>query len=292
MNFFNELNGMHPSLQFTYELGPAVLPYLDTCIDITKEIGGKFKSYVFRKASNTGLLLNFNALCPFKWKIGLIHCMINRAYAICNDWQLFTKEMDYLRNVFMMNGYSSAIFDKCLNRFLNAKYNPQEKPAKEDTVSILISIPYIGKPSLLLARRLQTLFKKHYSVNLQVSFNTSKVRNFFSLKCSTPKSLKSNVVYQYTCSCDMNKSYIGKTKRHLIARVEEHKGDKSAIGQHLKQCTSCHNSFSINHFKIVNSGKTDLECKIKEALHIKAYNPSLNQNLFQNGSSFLINVFK
>ena len=90
----------------------------------------------------------------------------------------------------------------------------------------------------------------------------------------------------------MNTSYIGKTKRHLITRVTEHRADKSAVGQHLKLCHSCRNSFGIDLFKIISTGRTDLECKIKEALNIKSYNPSLNQNLFQRGSTFLINVFK
>ena len=85
---------------------------------------------------------------------------------------------------------------------------------------------------------------------------------------------------------------IGKTKRHLVTRVGEHKSDKSAIGQHLKVCHICNHSFDVNQFKIINIGKSDLDCKIKEALHIKALNPSLNQNLYQSGSSFLVNVFK
>ena len=50
--------------------------------------------------------------------------------------------------------------------------------------------------------------------------------------------------------------------------------------------------FGIDQFKIISNGRTDVECKIKEALIIKSINPTLNQNLFQHGSSFLINVFK
>ena len=50
--------------------------------------------------------------------------------------------------------------------------------------------------------------------------------------------------------------------------------------------------FNIDQFKIISDGRTDVECKIKEALNMKNVNPTLNQNLFQHGSSFLINVFK
>ena len=54
--------------------------------------------------------------------------------------------------------------------------------------------------------------------------------NFFSLKCPTPKLLKANVVYKFDCLCDINISYIGKTKRHLATRIKEHRSEKSAIG--------------------------------------------------------------
>ena len=46
MAFFEELNQMHHCLKFTVELGPTVLPFLDTSIDITNDIGGKFRSYL------------------------------------------------------------------------------------------------------------------------------------------------------------------------------------------------------------------------------------------------------
>ena len=89
----------------------------------------------------------------------------------------------------------------------------------------------------------------------------------------------------------MNLSYIGKTKRHLAKRVGEHEKDKSAIGHHLQFCTPCRDGFNVNKFKIIDTGSSDTDCKIKEALHIKSSNPILNKQLFQSGSSFVLNVF-
>ena len=89
----------------------------------------------------------------------------------------------------------------------------------------------------------------------------------------------------------MNISYIGKTKRHLVTRVSEHKSDKSAIGQHLSNCQVCSSSFDVNNFQIIDNDRSDMDCKIKEALHIKSENPLLNQHLFQRGSFYTIKVF-
>ena len=33
--------------------------------------------------THTGLLLNFDALCPLKWKSGLILCLLNPAKDVC-----------------------------------------------------------------------------------------------------------------------------------------------------------------------------------------------------------------
>ena len=138
----------------------------------------------------------------------------------------------------------------------------------------------------------------HRQTHRQTEWLGEKHSTFFQryndkhLNARLRNALKSNVVYQYICSCDINNSYIGKTKRHLITRVTEHRTDKSAIGQHLSSRSSCRNSFGIYQFKNISNGRTDVECKIKEALNIKNINPTLNQNLFQHGSSFLINDFR
>ena len=33
--------------------------------------------------------------------------------------------------------------------------------------------------------------------------NTTKIKNIFSLKCPTPKLLKTSVVYKFDCLCDL-----------------------------------------------------------------------------------------
>ena len=87
-------------------------------------------------------------------------------------------------------------------------------------------------------------------------------------------------------------SYIGKTKRHLVTRIKEHRSEKSAIGQHLQTCHTCDHNFNENQFKILSTGNSDFDCKIREALLIKSEKRTLYQQLFQNGSTFILCVFK
>ena len=104
----------------------------------------------------------------------------------------------------------------------------------------------------------------------------------------SPKSLKANVVYKFSCLCDINSSYIGKTKRHLAKRVKEHRSEKSAIGQQLQTYHTCDHNFNENQFQILSTGDSDFYCKIREALLIQSEKPTLNQQLFQNEYSLFI----
>ena len=58
-------------------------------------------------------------------------------------------------------------------------------------------------------------------------FTSIKVSNYIQLKDGMPDALLPNVVYQFSCLCDADSSYIGMTKRHLSDRIGEHLNLKS-----------------------------------------------------------------
>ena len=191
-------------------------------------------------------MLNFSAICPYRWKIGLIICMLHRAYNIC--WNSFTKEIEFLRDLFGQNGYTGATFENCVKLFIDSKFIPCKKQTQQEGISQFIAIPYFGHPSISSAHKLSFLtctIMSIYSASL-----ITKIKNFFKLKCPTPKLLKANVVYEFDCLCDINISYIGITKRHLATRIKEHRSEKSAIGQHLQTCHTCdHNNIKYSQFR-------------------------------------------
>ena len=59
-------------------------------------------------------------------------------------------------------------------------------------------------------------------IDINIVFNTSKIRQYFCLKDKTDSILRSSVVYRFQCSGDPSSSYIGKTKRYLQNRISEH----------------------------------------------------------------------
>ena len=146
--------------------------------------------------------------------------------------------------------------------------------------------------------KLKNIIKSKFKITLKINpvYKTFKVSHYFQLKTRVPPALCSNIVYQFSCSCDSKLTYIGMSTRHLSTRVGEHLGfhlkTESSVKEHIMSCDSCSNiKFNVNSFKIIKKCNSNFETKIHEALLIKKHNPKLNRQLFANGSSFLLNIF-
>ena len=108
--FLDFLNNLHDNLKFTHEIGGDRIPSLDTEIMIPSSNNTNVcDSIVYRKPTNTDVLLNFSVLCLMKWKIGLILCFLNQAYQICSNWNLFHVEVTKLSDIFLQNGCRKTV---------------------------------------------------------------------------------------------------------------------------------------------------------------------------------------
>ena len=202
MKFLQFLNNLHPNLRFTHELGPDRLPFLDTEISLPTTENSTLSSKVYRKSTNTNVILNYSALCPQNWKSGLVTCFLNRAYTVCSSWNLFDNEVNLMRDIFKKNAYPTDFFDNNLNKFLNNKIVPDEaeEPETEENTFMII-IPYIGHASVIFKSKIRKLFRS-LNINMKVVFKSYKVGQYFSLKDPTPLALKASVIYEFKASCD------------------------------------------------------------------------------------------
>ena len=288
--FLDHINNQHPNIKFTVEKSTDSLPFLNTEIQI---VGDHFESFIYRKETNTNVLLNFSAICPLSWKKGLIFGALSRAKTVCSSSDLLSKEINNLRTIFWKNGYPIPFFNKVLELF-NQRLSGDESREKDD-MKYIVKIPYVGTISHEFKNKIVKLFYNEFKVSITPVFNTFKVSNYFSLKSQTPKQLLANVVYKYTCLCDTNITYIGKTKRHLAVRCSEHlvlgnKEPKTEVESHLSQCDPCKVS-SLDNFEVLQKCKNDFEAKINEAIFITKQNPRLNKNLFNKGSFYTLKVY-
>ena len=156
----------------------------------------------------------------------------------------------------------------------------------------------MGKQSHIFAKDISKLIWKFSAVHLTPIYKTCKVGNYFNLKSNTPALLLSNVVYRFSCPCDAGLTYFGKSTRHVITRAKEHlnlcSSVKSKIKHHIIECNLCNKKDMdslINRFSVIKKSSSDYDCKIHEALIIKKYQPKLNKQMYENGSSFLLQLF-
>ena len=218
--FLSFLNNIHPNLMFTCEIGPQKLEYLDTQISLSSNNDLSLITSVHRKPTDTETIINFNAVCPWIWKSGLIKCFLNRAFIVCNNWFAFHEEISKLKDIFHMNGYPKDIFYNHVKKFLSKKLMTTNSCQNNNNEKNIVIVPFIGHPSITF---IKSLVKKLKSINKKCTiFKTFKVQNYFFRKDETLLALQANVVYLFEGSCDENQTYIGKTKRHLATRVMEH----------------------------------------------------------------------
>ena len=102
-----------------------------------------------------------------------------------------------------------------------------------------------------------------------------------------PRDLKSLLLYEYKSGICNDANYVGKTKRHFIARGYEHLGVSVSTNNKLKfnknsaTAVRAHihdldHASSLEDIKIIGSASNDFHLKIKESLLIHKFKPTLN----------------
>jgi hypothetical protein len=303
--FYNRLNEAHKNLRFTMEsMCPSsrTLPFLDVKVRFTPE--NQLETSVYRKPTNTGVLINYEATAPQKWKQSIIKGFLVRARRICSSGELLNKEIASITDMFMRNGYPKPFLDKIIREFNDEKSTIEQSETREveteeeELKPAYFVLPYIGKASEKLHKRVRREMLQH-NINLKAAYRTTKVGSYFCLKQSIPRLFKSCVVYDFKCPLDKDIRYIGETERPLFVRIEDHcsrisgeNAKPSAIRDHMLGCDACTSANNIaESFSVMKTcGKSDVLSQ--EALSIKRFKPTLNVQLGPyRGSRVPSNIF-
>jgi hypothetical protein len=296
--FLEVLNGQHRNLEFTVERAAGSLPFLDVDVKLKKD--NTIETCIYRKQTNTDVLLNFDSVAPGAWKRGLIKCLLHRAKTICSSEALMYREFGKISNIFYRNGYPDWFVkrekDKFVREMNEEKTNLREGEEGLNEWKNILTLPYVGKDTVRFGKRLKRSFVRMFSRDVKIAYRNCKVGEYFSLKDPTPPLFASNVVYKFQCSVDGDTSYVGVTTRQLCARIVEHLNPKqqSAVQSHLAQCKRCCNETALSKlFTVLKRCRSEREAQAMEVMLIAKLNPSLNIQLGkERGQSFLLKVFK
>ena len=226
--------------------------------------------------------LNWTSLTSKKYKLGLIYCLLDRIWKICSEEDKRNTEIEKLRLILAKNDYPDFVVNREISKFIANRTAAIEPTPTCQKAPRWIVLPYSSHKAEGFAKRLKELVSNNYwQVNFNVAFKTpSQIDKYFPFKDNVKNTLhRSMVVYKIKCghiNCDA--TYIGKTKRILGLRMDEH----SRIPQ-----SACHQHESSNpgHFmayddvEVIDTADSNQKLEIKELLHIINEKPSLNKQL-------------
>ena len=150
-------------------------------------------------------------------------------------YKTFYNTLTFLKNTLLKNGYPIGILNYHINNFTTKRttvHNITEGPKKKD---IILTLQYLGQNSYRTAGKLQRIIHSlHSHVNLKTIFTSSSTLcKHFLYKDKLQTTQRAKVVYKFSC-LDCDASYIGKTKRTMAERKNEH---FKALTEHSKFST-------------------------------------------------------
>ena len=98
------------------------MPFLDVLI--TRN-GTKFETSVFVKETNHGDCLNYESICPDRYKTGIIKSLLQRAYYISSSWHTFTCEVYRIKLLLTNNKLPMAVIDELIGKIFEQKIEPR-----------------------------------------------------------------------------------------------------------------------------------------------------------------------
>ena len=220
------INSLNVSLKFTVEREHnGNIPFLDMLIH---REGCKLSSTWYTKATDTGLMMNFLALSPMRYKRSAISGMIHRIFRACSTWKAFHDSLKKAKVILLNNQYPESFFEPLIKKVLNSIIVKPDKE-KDESDRKKFFLQYRGKASEKFETSLLRL-----EAPCKIVYTTRKLKTVLpSLKPQIDKPLRSNIVYLVSCP-RCHSRYVGQTVRHLTTHFKEHK--RSPVGKHFQEC--------------------------------------------------------
>nr|VZI24311.1 unnamed protein product [Spirometra erinaceieuropaei] len=148
LTFKERLKAVFPDIQFTMEEEENnQLAFLDVLV-CRKDCGG-LKTKVFREATNTMQVLNFNSNHPISHKRSCVRTLYRRVETHCSEPEDKIAELQYFRRVSKANGYPRNFVNRCIRKM-------DERPNRTDN-KVWRALPYVKNVSEAVGRLLAPL---------------------------------------------------------------------------------------------------------------------------------------
>ena len=311
---FTHLNNIHPSIKWTMEKEvEGRIAMLD--VTIIRNGDGTLDFDVYRKPTHTNQYIPFDSHQPLAHKYSTIHALTRRAELIPSTDELKKKEHGRIKEALTINGYPKWAYDTARYRPkpppplppipLPTTPTPPTTTTEPPATTTATTVPPPDTPQPTPApptaqRRGHIVLPYHSGLTeplsriLQKEGISTSVRsrgsireNLVKPKDQLAKTEKTGVIYVGSCAGAHGQPcagrYVGETSRTLSSRVDEHFSTalrcpgqcKSSVMQHARDQN---HHFRKSDFEVIGVEDDWFRRGIKESIHIRALNPSINEN--------------
>ena len=171
---------------------------------------------VYRKPTDTVLLLHYYSHVDMKYKHSLLKTMLNRAFKLSSNWQFFHQECERLKEIFTRLHSPEPLIQKTIRFFVEMKMTGSIRPPqKAGEVPVRIPLPFKDQRSANKLREQLSDLSRKKNTEVHPVFTSHKIK------------------YELKARCIFLKCDLCDASRHLHQRVEEHK--RSVIGNHVRE---------------------------------------------------------
>ena len=180
LNFFL-LNCCHENIKFTLEKeSNTFLSFLDILITNEKN---RFSTSVYRKKTLIGLFTQFHSFTQMSYKIGLIRCLIHRAFKFSSLYIIFHNELEKIKILLQKNMYPKSVIDNQIKTFLDKQFPVDSGTTSEKQKTLNYSLPYIGHFSHVTKKKLRDICERFCKdIHIKTAFSPLKFSSFSSCK--------------------------------------------------------------------------------------------------------------
>jgi hypothetical protein len=212
------INGLHPKIKFTMEKETnGTLPFLD--LKIIRS-GEGFKFGIYRKPTSTQQYIPSSSNHPWSQKMSTFNSMLHRLCTVPLENEEYQKELQYIMETAIINGYNKEII-KNLHKRHQAKKRLRDCTTLERENNIndkkYLVLPFIPEYSYYLEK----VFKKF---NIEIAYDSlGKLGDHLGNLKDKIDEMEKSGIYKIVCAI-CRAFYIGQSKRRVGIRYEDHLG--------------------------------------------------------------------
>ena len=117
--------------------------------------GCRLDTKVYKKPTDSGLLLHYHSHVDGRYKRSLLNTMLNREFKLSSTWKFFHEECERLKETFARLCYPDNLVQSAIRQFIDSKVSEDSRTqvSEKREAPIRILLPFKDQKSANAVRR-------------------------------------------------------------------------------------------------------------------------------------------